>query len=86
MRESKIETALVKHVEKCGGECIKWLTYFKAGLPDRICMLPGGRVIFVETKSASGKLSAVQKFWHARLRRLGFRVLIVNDLEQIKEI
>ena len=48
--EKDIERKLCHIVEDHGGMCLKWVCPGWAGVPDRICLLPGGRVFFVETK------------------------------------
>ena len=71
--EKDIEQKLRKMVEKHGGQCLKWVCPGWSGVPDRIVLLPGGRVIFVETKRPKGgHLSELQKWWAGRLLALGF--------------
>ena len=54
-------------------------------MPDRIVLLPGGRIIFVETKRPKGgKLSKLQEWWHHKLQDLGFQATVVwngHDLQ-----
>ena len=72
--EKDIEQKLRKMVEKHGGACLKWVCPGWSGVPDRIILLPGGRVIFVETKRPKGgTLSELQKWWAKKLIDLGFR-------------
>ena len=71
--ESDIESLLVREVGKLGGRCVKWGIN---GEPDRMVMLPGGKVVFVETKREDGKLSPLQEEKIKRLRELGFEVLV----------
>ena len=78
--ERDIEAKLVKRVKAHGGLCLKWVSPSAAGVPDRIVLLPGGRVIFVETKRPKGgKLSPLQLHWDRVLQDLGFRVWVVWD-------
>ena len=71
--EKDIEARLRKTVEAAGGLCLKWVCPGWVGVPDRIVLLPGGRIIFVETKQPKGgKLSAMQKWWAKKLTVLGF--------------
>ena len=83
--EKEIEKALREKVESYGGHCLKWVCPGWAGVPDRIILLPGGRVIFVETKRPKGgKLSALQKWWAKKLRELGFKYQTMwNDADLI---
>ena len=86
--EKEIEAALRKAVEAAGGKCLKWVCPGWSGVPDRIVLLPGGRIIFVETKRPKGgKLSALQKWWRDELWGLGFSYATVwndKDVEDFK--
>lgn len=78
--EKDIETKLRKMVEARGGLCLKWVCPGWSGVPDRIILLPGGRVMFAETKRPKGgKLEALQKWWQRRLQGLGFWAVVVWD-------
>ena len=71
--EREIEAKLRRAVEAAGGKCLKWVCPGWSGVPDRIVLLPGGRIIFVETKRPKGgKLSELQKWWAKELIGLGF--------------
>lgn len=72
--EKDIEKKLRQMVERHGGMCLKWVCPGWAGVPDRIILLPGGRVMFAETKRPKGgKVSRLQDWWMNRLRRFGFQ-------------
>lgn len=74
--EKDIEQKLIKIVKRHGGKCPKWVSPGWSGVPDRLVLLPGGRIIFVETKRPKGsKVSALQKKWHEWLQELGFMVM-----------
>ena len=81
--ESKIETALVVRVKTLGGTCEKFVSPGRRGVPDRIVTLPGGRIIFVELKGTSGRLSPSQIRDHERRIRMGCDVRVINSLEGI---
>lgn len=53
------------------------------GVPDRLVLLPGGRVIFVELKTDTGRLSTLQEFVHGRLRRLGMDVQVLYGRDEV---
>lgn len=78
--EKDIERKLRLLVEKYGGQCLKWVCPGWSGVPDRIVLLPRGRICFVETKRPKGgRLSELQKWWGNRLSALGFAYWIVWD-------
>lgn len=85
MREIRIEGYLVECIEALGGECRKWTDPGRRGAPDRICFLPGGVIVFVETKAKRGKLRTNQKRYHAMLRRLRQRVVVLYSIEQVDD-
>ena len=84
MRERDIERTLVREVRRAGGEAYKWVSPGNDGVPDRIVIL-GGEVIFVELKSETGRLSAVQKLQIDRLRKLGQEVVVVKGMKGLEE-
>lgn len=83
--EKDIEKALGRKVGQRGGHCLKWVCPGWAGVPDRIILLPGGRVVFVETKRPKGGvLSERQKWWGKRLVDLGFEYWTIWDFDELK--
>ncbi|EBC3783260.1 VRR-NUC domain-containing protein [Salmonella enterica] len=78
-RESIIEKHLVAEVKKAGGIAYKFVSPGHRSVPDRIVLLPGGRLVFVECK-APGKLPRVDQLReHERLRALGFTVAVLTS-------
>ena len=86
MLEKYVEQRLRQQVEKAGGLCLKFVSPGYAGVPDRICLFPGGKSAFVELKAPQGRLRPIQVQRHAQLRDLGFSVFVVNDPDQIPEV
>ena len=85
--ENEVEGHLRRRVEKVGGVCVKFLPDFARGFPDRIVLLPGGVLVWVETKRPQGGvLSPVQKVQHVLLRRLGQRVEVVWTKDQADDL
>lgn len=86
--EKDIERRLVRMVTMRGGACLKWVCPGWAGVPDRIVLMPGGRVVFVELKrSRVGKLSPMQIWWGKKLKDFGFSYWVIwddSDLERFK--
>ena len=78
--EKDLEKKLRTKVEALGGRCLKWVCPGWVGVPDRIILLPGARIYFVETKKPrGGELSAMQKKWREWLKGLGFSYWVVWD-------
>ena len=86
MREKKIEQKLVMAVKKHGGICPKFVSPGFDGMPDRLLLLPHGRFAFVEVKAPNQKPRPLQLSRHRLLRRLGFRVYVLDALEDIDKI
>lgn len=85
--EKEVEQKLKRMIERHGGLCLKWVCPGWLGVPDRICLLPGGLVVFVETKRpVGGKRGEMQKWWARKLSELGFLHLWVKCPEDITAI
>ena len=83
MREKIIEHALVMATRSKGGIALKFISPGFSGMPDRLVLLPGGRMSFVELKAPGKKPRALQLARHRLLRRLGFKVYVIDDTRQI---
>ena len=79
--EKEIEQKLKHEVERKGGLCLKFVSPGWDGAPDRICLWPGGRVSFYETKKPGGRLRALQARRLEQLRRLGFKAEVIDSKE-----
>lgn len=84
--EKVFERELSKYVDDSGGMTVKLLSQFIKGLPDRMFLLPGGVVVFVEFKSTGKKPTKIQNYIHARIRALGFLVYVVDSVESYGEV
>lgn len=60
---------------------IKLLSTFIKGLPDRMILCQGGYVGFAEIKTTGKKPTKIQTYIHEKLRALGFKVFVIDDLE-----
>lgn len=86
MKEKILERRLVLAVKKAGGVCPKFVSPGLDGMPDRLILLPGGRIAFAEVKRHGEKPRPLQAARHGVLRRLGFAVYVLDDEAQIKNI
>ena len=83
MREKTIERKLVQAVKAMGGIAPKFTSPGFDGMPDRLVLLPNGKFAFVEVKQYGENPRPLQESRHGLLRRLGFRVYVLDDGAQI---
>lgn len=83
MLESSIESRLRQEAKKRGGLALKFVSPGINGVPDRIVLLPGGRMAFIELKAPGKKPRALQEKRMKQLRRLGFSVYVLDCMEGI---
>ena len=86
MTEKSTEQKLVQAVKAMGGIAPKFVSPGYDGMPDRIILLPGGRIGFVEVKAKGRKPRPLQLQRLEALRRLGFKVFVLDNAGQIGEI
>ncbi|HGN9521052.1 TPA: VRR-NUC domain-containing protein [Morganella morganii] len=79
VREDVIERHLVNEVKKAGGIAYKFVSPGRRAVPDRLVLLPGGKVIFVECKAPGEKPRPDQLREHARLFALGHQVVVLDS-------
>lgn len=82
MREAAIERRLTQAVRRAGGIAFKFVSPGHSGVPDRLILLPG-RVLFVELKTETGKLTKLQVVTHELMRKLGADVWTLYGLDQV---
>ena len=83
MREKTIEQKFRAAVKAAGGLAVKFTSPGFDGVPDRLALLPGGRMAFVEVKAPGEKPRPLQLARHRQLRQLGFKVYVLDDKGQI---
>lgn len=83
MREKTIEQKFRSAVKAAGGLAVKFASPGFDGVPDRLALLPGGRMAFVEVKAPGKKPRPLQLARHRQLRQLGFKVYVLDDEGQI---
>ena len=83
MNEKFIEKKLVEAVRKAGGLAPKFVSPGLDGVPDRLLLLPNGRMAFAELKAPGKQLRPLQKRRKRQLETLGFRVYVIDNIDQI---
>lgn len=87
VREVSVESYLRAQVKKARGICIKLNPLGNVGVPDRLVLLPGGVMMFVEVKKPRGaKVARLQVWWCDRLRALGFRSVFAFTRDEVDAI
>ena len=81
--EKDIEARLKRGVERAGGLCLKWVSPGCTGVMDRIVLLPGGRVIFVELKKPTGRQAERQIYMAHRMANLGMDVRVLWTAQSV---
>lgn len=85
MRERDIEKWLRRQVESMGGLAFKFTSPGNDGVPDRLAVLPGGLIYFIELKTDRGRLSPLQVWQQDRLRQLGVNVAVIRGMDEAVE-
>lgn len=83
--EKYLERCLASTIKARGGHALKFASMTETGYPDRLVLLPGGRVCFVELKSTGKKLRPLQVLRKKELEGLGFRVFVIDSLSSLKK-
>ena len=83
MREKTVEAKLVKAAKLSGGLAPKFISPGLDGVPDRLVLLPGGRIAFIELKAPGKTLRPLQVRRKRQLEALGFSVYCIDRAEQI---
>ena len=83
MREKYVEQRLIKAVRRSGGLALKFVSPGFNGVPDRLLLFTGGRAAFCEVKAPGQKPRPLQVHRMELLRRRGFKVFVIDDVNQI---
>jgi hypothetical protein len=83
--EQTLEKRICALVKERGGKAFKWVCPGCVGVPDRLCVLPGGRILFAEIKrpGKGGVTSARQHKIIGLLQSLGCEVRRVSDIDEM---
>ena len=83
MNEKSIEKKLKDDGKAAGGLALKFVSPGTAGVPDRIVLMPEGKMAFAELKAPGKKMRPLQLKRKKQLQALGFRVYCIDRPEQI---
>lgn len=83
MREKAIENKLRQQIKNSGGLCLKFVSPSFDGVPDRIILMPDGKIAFAEIKAEGKKLRPLQELRKRQFEKLGFKVYVVDNAEMI---
>lgn len=81
--EKLLERKLREAVARLGGKALKFSSPYETGYPDRLVLMPGGKVFWAELKTTGRKPSSKQLVRQAELRRLGFLSEIIDNEETL---
>lgn len=84
MKETAVEKRLIKRVKDAGGVCMKVMPVV-AGYPDRLVLLPGGRLYLIETKAPNGRLRPMQEVFISRAEKIGVPVAVLYTTAMVNE-
>lgn len=84
MREKEVEAALVKATKKRNGVALKFVSPGLSGVPDRLVLLPDGKIGFIELKAPGKKMRLLQEKRKSQLERLGFLVFCLDSKEEVE--
>lgn len=85
MQEKLIEKKLREYVKRLGGIALKFHSGSFTGMPDRIILMPGGKISFVEVKTTGKNLSPKQRIAFRMLKRLGFDCRMIDTQEKLNQ-
>ena len=86
MSEKEIENYLVRKIKNKKGVAYKFTSPGNSGVPDRLCLLPNGKIFFVELKSPGKKPGALQVNQIRKITNLGQRVYVLDSKEKVDEV
>lgn len=81
--EASLERTLCRVVGDLGGLCLKMPADLYIGIPDRLILMPDGRMYFVELKKLTGVLTEAQHKYIYRLRKMGYNVVLVKGFTSL---
>lgn len=84
--EKALERRLVKELNAIGLIAVKYYNPQSTGMPDRLILLEGGSVVWVELKSLGKQPTILQKVMHQKLQRMGHAVFVCSSQDEVDEV
>ncbi len=84
--ERKLESACRRRAIQSGGLLVKWVSPGWAGVPDRLLLMPGGRMTMIEFKAPGRRLTPLQQVRHAMLGKLGFHPKVIDNVDDFEKL
>lgn len=86
MLEKDVRRKVLKKLKENGWFVMSLSEKLASGYPDLLC-IKDGQYVFIELKRPKkGKLSLIQIAFHNKLKALGCKVLVINDVKQLEGI
>lgn len=85
MREAEIQSKIIARLKEAGWFVTKLITTTTNGIPDLLC-IKSGRVIFIEVKSATGKIAPLQAYRIGQIKKQGIEVIVTNNIEGVSHL
>lgn len=85
MLEKEVEAYLVRRIKERGGVAYKFVSPAHRGVADRLIVLPGGQVWFVEVKTETGRLSKLQEVFRSEINALGGNYICVYGAKEVDQ-
>lgn len=83
--EKYMERYLKVEIERKQGLCLKWVSPGTNGVPDRIVLMPNGKIYFIELKTLGQTPRKIQEVVHRMIRSKGFEVLVIDSFIKLKQ-
>ena len=84
--EKNLEARLVREIERRGGMALKYTSQYHRGIPDRVILMPYGRIYFVELKSTGKKPTKLQAHAIDEINSLGFPAWIIDSTPELERL
>lgn len=84
--ERDIESYIVGQFKAMNGVAYKFTSPNRRAVPDRLCILPNGKIIFIEVKRRTARLTPLQKVEIKKLIKLKQKVYVIYGIDQAKNL